>query len=78
MSKPTATPFDPRAEWESAQPSLCGVWVAPDGEAWLATAENDGPRVTTQTQFHPFTGSKVSIGRARCQSGALFLAPGAM
>jgi len=54
MSKPTATPFDPLAEWESAQPSLCGVWVAPDGEAHLATAENDGPRIITQTQFHPF------------------------
>ncbi len=46
--------FNPHAEWESGQPPLCGVWVAGDGIAWLATAEGDGPRVVTQTQFHPF------------------------
>ena len=33
----TAIP-DPRAEWESGQPPLCGVWVDGAGVAWLATA----------------------------------------
>ncbi|MGA2053535.1 MAG: DNA polymerase domain-containing protein, partial [Opitutales bacterium] len=49
----TAIP-DPRAEWESGQPPLCGVWVDPAGVAWLATAEGRGPRVVTKTEFQPY------------------------
>ena len=50
----SAPPFNPRAELESGQPPLCGVWVGPDSTAWLATAEGDGPRIVTQSRFHPF------------------------
>ena len=55
MSESDATAIpDPRAEWESGQPPLCGVWIDGAGVAWLATAENEGPRVVTQTEFQPF------------------------
>jgi DNA polymerase, archaea type len=54
MANPSPTPPDPRAEWESGAAALCGMWIDPDGLAWLATAEGDGPRVVTQTSFQPF------------------------
>jgi len=54
MSQPAVSPPDPRAEWDSGSPPLCGVWVGADGLARLATAEGDGPRAVSTTAFHPF------------------------
>lgn len=45
---------DPRAEWESAQPPVCGLWISPEGVAHLAVAESDGKRRNAQMTFHPF------------------------
>jgi DNA polymerase elongation subunit (family B) len=51
----TANPTpDPRAEWESGSPPLCGLWVGADGQARIATAEGDGPRAVSASLFHPF------------------------
>jgi len=54
MSDSTPPLPDPRAEWESGQPPLCGVWVGADSIAWLATAEGNDRRVVTKMPFHPF------------------------
>jgi DNA polymerase elongation subunit (family B) len=54
MSKVTPPILDPRAEWESGPPPLCGVWVGADGVARLATAEGDAPRTVSTSPFQPF------------------------
>ncbi len=54
MSQTTPPLPDPRAEWESGPPPLCGLWVGADGVARLATAEGDGPRVVSSSAFQPF------------------------
>jgi DNA polymerase elongation subunit (family B) len=55
MPEPDTTAIpNPRAEWETGQPPLCGVWIDPAGVAWLATAEGDGPRTVTKTEFQPY------------------------
>ena len=54
MSQSANPPIDPRAEWESGSPPLCGLFVGADGQARLATAEADGPRAVSESLFHPF------------------------
>lgn len=71
MSKPEAPAIDPRAEWESAQPPVCGLWISPEGRAHLAIAAGDGPRKLEQMVFHPFAwttaGAQPDAGNSNCE-----------
>ena len=44
-----------------ASPSLCGIWINPEGQAFEAWENGDGPRRVESTRFSPFVWAKDSL-----------------